>query len=164
MLFCIGAQYDICTNEPYVCSQDFTYDSNSRFTLHASIVLIKSGMNCCNVSDPVWTVITIPGDSGQQVVDSGILDPPGIDICTGTSADFITNIATVRIKHANTTFQIMHSFYTGIVGEHRQHRSVTFNFYFVKGEEHCITRFFICNYFIIAFFASDVDFVKIIKL
>ena len=100
-------------------------------------------MNYCNVFDPVWTVITTPGDSGQQVTNSRVLDPPGIDICTKTSPDLITNIATVRIKNANTTFQIMHSFYTGIDGEHRQPRSVIFNFYFLKGEKHCITRFFI---------------------
>ena len=145
MLFCIGAQYSICTNELYACSQDFIYNSNSRFTLNATIILIKSGINCCNVSDPVWTVIPNLGHPGQQVTDSRVLDPPGIDICTETSTDLIINIATVRIKNANTTFQIMHSFYTGTDGEHRQHRSVIFNFYFLKGEKHYITRFYICN-------------------
>ena len=162
MLFCIGAQYGICTNEPYACSQDFIYDSNSRFSLNATVILIKSSVNCCNVSDPVWTVITYPGDSGQKVTDSRVLDPPGIDICTETSLDLITNIATVRIKRANTTFQIMHSFYTGIDGEHRQRKSVIFNFYFLKGEKHCITRFSICNNLL--HFGSDVDFVEIINL
>ena len=94
-------------------------------------------MDCCHegVSDSVWTVITHPGDSGQQVGDSRVFDPPGIDICTETSPDFITNIARVSLNDANTTFQIMHSFYADVDGEHRQQRSVIFNFYYYKGEK-----------------------------
>ena len=134
-MFFIGAQYSICTNEPYICSQVFTYDSNSHFILNATIILFNSGMNCCLVSQPIWTVITNPGDSGQQVVNCSILDPPGIDICTETSPDFITNIARVTINSSNSTFQIMHSFYTDVDSEHRQQRSVIFKFYYLEGEK-----------------------------
>ena len=94
-------------------------------------------MNCCHegVSDPVWTVITHPGDSGQQVGSSRVFDPPGIDIHTETSPDFITNIARVNISGANTTFQIIHSFYADVDGEHHQRRYMIFNFYYLKGEK-----------------------------
>ena len=94
-------------------------------------------MNCCHegVSDPVWTVITHPGDSSQQVGNSIVFDPPGIDNHTETSPDFITNIARVRINDANTTFQIMHSFYADVDGEHHQRRYMIFNFYYLKGEK-----------------------------
>ena len=73
-------------------------------------------MGCCleGVSDPVRIVITHPGDSGQQVVNSRVFYSPGVNIHTETSHDYITkiaNIARVSINGANTTFQIMHSFY-----------------------------------------------------
>ena len=87
------------------------------------------------MSNPVWTVITHPGNYGKQVEDSRVFDPPGIDICTETSPDFITNIARVRINDAYTTFQIMHSFYVDVDGEHHLQRSVIFNFYYYKGKE-----------------------------
>ena len=63
--------------------------------------------------------------------------PPGINIHTETTAsiDYITNIARVRINDANTTFQIIHSFYADVDGEHHQQRSVIFNFYYLKGEK-----------------------------
>ena len=140
LLFCTGiAQYSICTSGPYACLQNFTYfTSASQFTLNSTIIFIGSGKNCCHegVSDSVWTVITHPGDSGQQVENCRAFDPPGIDICTETSPDFITNIARVRISGANTTFQIRHSFYADVDGEHRQQRSVIFNFYYSESEKY----------------------------
>ena len=134
-VFCVGAQYSICISDPYACPKTFTYGSNSHFTLNATIIFIG---NCCNetLSDPVWTVITNPGDSGQQIGNYRVFDPPGINICTETGFDFITNIARVRIDGANTTFQIMHLLYTDVDGEHVQQRSLIFNFYYAKGEEY----------------------------
>ena len=141
MLFCTGiAQYSICTSHPYACPQNFTYYSNSarKFTLNATIIFIGSGMDCCHegISDPVWTVFTHPGDSGQQVENCRVYNPPGIDICTETSPDFITNTAAVNITGANTTFQIMHSFYSDIDGEYHQKRSIIFNFYYSESEKY----------------------------
>ena len=140
MLLCIAlAQHSICTSDPYPCSQNFTYDSNSHFTLNATIVF-DSVMDCCHerVSDPVWRVITNPDDFGQQVVDSRGFIPPGIDICTETSSDNITNIARVSIGDADTTFQIVHSFYADVDGEHHQQRFVICNFYYAEGVKYQI--------------------------
>ena len=151
MLFFTGiAQYSICTSDPYACTQNFTYNSssNGQFILNATIIFIGSGMDCCHegVSNPVWTVITHPGDIGQQVEDSRVFDPPGIDICTETNPDFITNIARVRINDAYTTFQIMHSFYADVDGEHHQQRYVIFNFYYYKGKAMFFTYFCFSSY------------------
>ena len=138
MSFCTGiAQYSICTSDPYACPQNFTYNSNSasQFTLNAAIIFIGSDIDYHHegVSDPVWTVITHPGDSGKQVENCRIFDPPDINICTETSPDFI---ARVNIIGANTTFQIMHSFYADVDGEHHQQRSVIFNFYYSESERY----------------------------
>ena len=93
-------------------------------------------MDCCHegVSDPVWTVIAHPGDSGQQDENCKVFDSPGIDICTETSPNFISNTARVNINDANTTFQIIHSFYADVDDEHYQQRSVIFNFYYSESE------------------------------
>ena len=148
-MFCTGiAQYSICTSSPF-CRQNFAYDSNSasQFILNATIIFIGSGKNCCHegVSDPVWTVITHLGDSGQPVENCRLFDPPGIDICTESSSDFITNIARVNISGANTTFRIVHSIYADIDGEHRLQRSVMFNFYYPASE-----KYHACSYSFIA--------------
>ena len=141
MPFCTGiAQYSICTSDPYACPQNFTYnsDSTSQFTLNATIIFTGSGMNCCyeGVSNPVWTVIPNPGDSGQQVENCEVFNPPGINICAETSPDFITNIARVSISGVTTTFQIMHSIYTDVDGEQHLERSVIFNFYYSESEKY----------------------------
>lgn len=142
MLFCTGiAQYSICTSDPYTCPQNFTYNSNStsdQFTLNATIIFTGSGMSCCHegVSNPVWTVITNPGASGQRVENCEVFDPPGINICTETSPDLLTNIARLSISDANTSFQIIHSIYTDVDGGNHLQRSVIFNFYYLESEEY----------------------------
>ena len=146
MLFCVGiAQYSICTSDPYACPQNFTYNSNStnQFILNATIIFIGSGMSCCRegVSNPVWTVITNPGDSGQPVENCKVIDPPGINICTETSPDFFINIARVSISGATTTFQIMHSIYTDIDGELHLERSIIFNFHYLESEKYHAHRY-----------------------
>ena len=128
-VFCVGAQYSICTSNPYACPKTLAYSSDSHFTLNATIVFIGS---CCDekLSDSKWTVITNHSDSGQQVGNNTVYNPPGIHICTETGFDFTANIARVRTDGANTTFQIMHSIYTDVDSEHLQ---LTFNFYYAKG-------------------------------
>lgn len=140
-MFCVGiAQYSICTSDSSACSQNFAYNSSStsQFTLNATIIFIGSGMSCCRegVSNPVWTVITNSGHSGQQVENcKEFVDPPGIYICVETSPDFVTNIARVSISGANTTFQIKHSIDIDVDGENHLQRSVTFNFYYSESEK-----------------------------
>ena len=134
-MFCVGAQYSICISNPYACPKSLAYSSDSHFTLNATIVFIGS---CCDekLSDSKWTVITNLSDSGQQVGNNTVYNPPGIHICTETGFDFTANIARVRIDGANTTFKIMHSIYTDVDGEHLQQRSLIFTFYYAKGEKY----------------------------
>ena len=131
-VFCVGAQYSICTSNPYACPKTLVYSSDSHFTLNATIVFIGS---CCDekLSNPKWTVITNASYSGKQVGNNRVYKPPGINICTETDFDFTANTARVRINGANTTFQIMHSIDTDVDGKHLQ---LIFNFYYAKGEKY----------------------------